>query len=72
MAGLPRKTRVQMSMDPHTVLIELDFEEIIQAVETNNLGHSLQAAFKELSKYTPNAVDISVLKAVVEPQLRRF
>ena len=66
------KTRVQMSMDPHTVLIELDFEEIIQAVETNNLGHSLQAAFKELSKYTPNAVDISVLKAVVEPQLRRF
>jgi predicted AlkP superfamily phosphohydrolase/phosphomutase len=66
------KTEVQMSMDPHAILIELNFEDIIHAVETNELSPSLQAAFKALSKHTPKTVDISVLKAVVEPQLRRF
>jgi hypothetical protein len=66
------KTEVQISMDPHAILIELNFEDIIHAVETNELSPSLQAAFKALSKHTPKTVDISVLKAVVEPQLRRF
>jgi hypothetical protein len=59
-------------MDPDAVLINLSYEEILASVAEGCIRPALTEALTELSKHCVNSVDISLLKAVVKPRLRRF
>lgn len=67
-----RNTRIFLQMDPNVELIELHYDDLIQAAESATMSERLSNSLLTLSKYTETPVDISIVKAVVEPELRRF
>ena len=67
-----RNTLMFLQMDPNVELIELHYDDLIAAAETDIINERLSMGLLILSKYTEIPVDISIVKAVVEPELRRF
>lgn len=59
-------------MEPQAEVVELVYEELLDAVERGEVLGKLATALKTLSKYCVKSVDISLLKAVVNKDLRRF
>ena len=60
------------AMDAHATLIELWFEDLIEAEQHGVVSLRLAEAFAVLTKVLKKTVDISSLKGVVKTQLRRF
>ena len=67
-----RRTSTFLKMDPRVELVDLFYDDLIAAAETGKLNERLSMCLLVLSKYTETPVDISLVKAVVEPELRRF
>lgn len=67
-----KRTSTFLQMDPHAVLIDLYFEDLIAAATSGTMHERLTEALRQLSQFTALPVDISSVKAVVEPELRRF
>lgn len=67
-----KRTTTFLSIDPRVELIDLFYDDFIAAAETGKLNERLSFGLLVLSKYTETPVDISIVKAVVEPELRRF
>ena len=67
-----KKTSLILALDPHTIVIELDYNELISAVEDDWINESLLQSLQLLSKAVNKKVDISLLKSVISPQLRSF
>lgn len=59
-------------MEPQAEVVELVYEELLDAAERGEAIGELATALKTLSKYCIKSVDISLLKAVVNKDLRRF
>lgn len=59
-------------MDPEVVWINFSYEDLYDAVVHDRISSALDEALSELSKHCVNSVDISLLKGVVKPRLRRF
>jgi len=59
-------------MEPQAEVVELVYEELLDAVARGEVLGELATALKTLSKYCVKSVDISLLKAVVNKDLRRF
>jgi len=59
-------------MDPEVVWINLSYEDLYDAAVHDRISPALDEALSELSKHCVNSVDISLLKGVVKPRLRRF
>ncbi len=59
-------------MEPQAEVVDLVYEELLDAVERGEVLGELAKALKTLSKYCVKTVDISLLKAVVNKDLRRF
>ena len=60
------------AMDAHATVIELWFEDLIEAEQHGVVSLRLAEAFAVLTKVLKKTVDISSLKGVVKTQLRRF
>ena len=66
------KTALVLELDPYTEIIDLSFESLLQAVESGETSSALEHSLKALSSVVNKKVDISLLKTVISPQLRRF
>ena len=66
------KTALVLELDPYTEIIDLSFESLLQAVESGETSSALDHSLKALSSVVNKKVDISLLKTVISPQLRRF
>lgn len=66
------KTALVLELDPYTEIIDLSFESLLQAVESGEISTALDQSLKALSSAVNKKVDISLLKTVISPQLRRF
>ena len=66
------KTKLVLELDPYTEIIDISFESLLHAVEFNEISNSLDQSLKALSSAVNKKVDISLLKTVISPQLRRF
>lgn len=60
------------AMDVHATVIELWFEDLLEAEQHGVVPLRLTEAFAVLTKVLKKTVDISSLKGVVKTQLRRF
>ena len=67
-----RRTTRFLSLDPYVELIDLFYEDLIAAAESGKMNERLSVGLMLLSKFTETPIDISIVKAVVEPELRRF
>jgi len=66
------KTTLVLELDPYTEIIDLSFESLLHAAEFNEISNTLDQSLKALSSAVNKKVDISLLKTVISPQLRRF
>ena len=66
------KTGLVLELDPYTEIIDLSFESLLQAVESGEISSEVEQALEALSSAVNKKVDISLLKTVISPQLRRF
>ena len=66
------QARLQLELDPHLRWIRLSYEEVLKSVEIGQVTPALEQSLSELGDLCGSVVDISVLKAVVNPSLRRF
>ena len=60
------------SMDAHATVVELWFEDLIEAEQQGVVSPRLRQSMAVLTKVLKKTVDISSLKGVVKTQLRRF
>ena len=60
------------SMDAHATVVELWFEDLIEAEQQGDVSPRLRQSMAVLTKVLKKTVDISSLKGVVKTQLRRF
>ena len=60
------------TMDAQATVVELWFEDIMEATGEGKVSSRLTEAFAVLTKVLNKTVDISSLKGVVKTQLRRF
>jgi predicted AlkP superfamily phosphohydrolase/phosphomutase len=67
-----KKTSLILALDPHIFIVELDYNELVSAVEQDRINASLAKGLHKLSKAVGKKVDISLLKSVISPQLRSF
>jgi len=61
-----------LELDPYTEIIDLSFESLLDAVESGEISSELHQSLNVLSSAVKKKVDISLLKTVISPQLRRF
>ena len=66
------KTALVLELDPYTEIIDLSFESLLGAVQSEEISSALDQSLKTLSSVVNKKVDISLLKTVISPQLRRF
>jgi len=66
------KTALVLELDPYTEIIDLSFESLLDAVESGEISSELHQSLNVLSSAVKKKVDISLLKTVISPQLRRF
>ena len=66
------KTALVLELDPYTEIIDLSFESLLDAVESGEISSELHQSLNVLSSVVNKKVDISLLKTVISPQLRRF
>jgi hypothetical protein len=66
------KTALVLELDPYTEIIDLSFESLLEAVQSGEITSALDHSLKALSSVVNKKVDISLLKTVISPQLRRF
>ena len=66
------KTALVLELDPYTEIIDLSFESLLGAVQSGEISSALDQSLKALSSVVNKKVDISLLKTVISPQLRRF
>ena len=66
------KTALVLELDPYTEIIDLSFESLLDAVESGEISSELHQSLNVLSSAVNKKVDISLLKTVISPQLRRF
>lgn len=66
------KTALVLELDPYAEIIDLSFESLLQAVESGETSSVLDHSLEALSSAVDKKVDISLLKTVISPQLRRF
>jgi hypothetical protein len=60
------------SMDVHATVVELWFEDLMEAEQQGDVSPRLTQSLAVLTKVLNKTVDISSLKGVVKAQLRRF
>jgi hypothetical protein len=60
------------SMDAHATVVELWFEDLMEAEQQGAVSPRLTQSLAVLTKVLNKTVDISSLKGVVKAQLRRF
>jgi len=60
------------SMDAHAMVVELWFEDLMEAEQQGDVSPRLTQSLAVLTKVLNKTVDISSLKGVVKAQLRRF
>ena len=66
------KTSLVLELDPYTEIIDLSFESLLEAAESSEISNALKQNLESLSLAVNKKVDISLLKTVISPQLRRF
>ena len=66
------KTALVLELDPYTEIIDLSFDFLLDAVASGEISSELEPALEALSSAVNKKVDISLLKTVISPQLRRF
>ena len=66
------KTALVLELDPYNEIIDLSFEFLLDAVASGEISSELEPALEALSSAVNKKVDISLLKTVISPQLRRF
>ena len=67
-----KKTSLTLALDPHVIIIELDYDQLINAVEEGRINKSLTQCLQKLSLAVGKKIDISLLKSVISPPLRSF
>lgn len=66
------KTALVLELDPYTEVIDLTFESLLESVGSGEISSELHQSLNVLSSAVNKKVDISLLKTVISPQLRRF
>ena len=59
-------------MDPEAVWVSLRYEDLVDAAQEGKVSTELAEALSVLSEHCVKSVDISLLKRIVKPHLRRF
>jgi tetratricopeptide (TPR) repeat protein len=66
------KHLMALAMDPHSEVVELSYEALLDAAENGIASEDLHRALEVLNKYCVKTVDISLIASVVRSQLRTF
>jgi hypothetical protein len=66
------KTALVLELDPYAEIIDLSFESLVEAAESGKISSEVEQALEALSSAVNKKVDVSLLKTVISPQLRRF